>query len=114
MGRADPRRRGSPPTRARGCRGTLSGEERMAIARVGVGGCGRMRGGLGQVGARAGYATTVVEADQALLDRGLHSIDRSLDGLVDRGRLEPGQRDAIRGRLTGSVRLEDLGGADLV
>jgi 3-hydroxybutyryl-CoA dehydrogenase len=86
----------------------------MAIAKVGVVGCGLMGGGIAQVVAQAGYTTTVVEAEQALLDRGLHGIHRSLDGLVDKGRLEPAQRDAARARLAGSVRLEDLGDADLV
>jgi 3-hydroxybutyryl-CoA dehydrogenase len=86
----------------------------MAIAKVGVVGCGLMGGGIAQVVAQAGYTTTVVEAEQALLDRGLRTIHRSLDGLVDKGRLEPAQRDAARARLAGSVRLEDLSDADLV
>jgi 3-hydroxybutyryl-CoA dehydrogenase len=86
----------------------------MAIAKVGVVGCGLMGGGIAQVVAQAGYTTTVVEAEQALLDRGLRAIHRSLDGLVDKGRLERAQRDAARDRLAGSVRLEDLGDADLV
>jgi 3-hydroxybutyryl-CoA dehydrogenase len=86
----------------------------MAIAKVGVVGCGLMGGGIAQVVVQAGYTTTVVEAEQALLDRGLRAIHRSLDGLVDKGRLERAQRDAARDRLAGSVRLEDLGDADLV
>jgi 3-hydroxybutyryl-CoA dehydrogenase len=86
----------------------------MAIAKVGVVGCGLMGGGIAQVVAQAGYATTVVEAEQGLLDRGLRGIHRNLEGLVDKGRLEPAQRDAARDRLAGSVRLEDLGDADLV
>ena len=86
----------------------------MTISKVGVVGCGLMGGGIAQVVAQSGYATTVVEADQSLLDRGLHAIHRSLDGLVDKGRLAPEQRDAARGRLTGTVRLEDLGDVDLV
>jgi 3-hydroxybutyryl-CoA dehydrogenase len=64
--------------------------------------------------AQSGYATTVVEAEQTLLDRGLKAIHRSLDGLVEKGRLAPGQREAARGRLAGTVRIEDLGGVDLV
>jgi 3-hydroxybutyryl-CoA dehydrogenase len=55
----------------------------MAIAKVGVVGCGLMGSGIAQVVAQAGYATTVVEADQALLERGLGVIRRNLDGLVD-------------------------------
>ncbi len=86
----------------------------MGIAKVGVVGCGLMGGGIAQVVAQAGYTTTVVEAEQSLLDRGLHGIHRGLDGLVDKGRLEPAQRDAARARLAGTVRLEDLGDADLV
>src|SRR5262249_19004112 len=57
---------------------------------------------------------TVVEADQSLLERGLQGIQRSLDGLVDKGRLASDQRDATRSRLSGTVRLEDLGSVDLV
>jgi 3-hydroxybutyryl-CoA dehydrogenase len=86
----------------------------MTISKVGVVGCGLMGGGITQVVAQAGYAITVVEADQGLLDRGLHAIHRSLDGLVDKGRLPPAQRDATRTRIAGTVRLEDLGAADLV
>jgi 3-hydroxybutyryl-CoA dehydrogenase len=86
----------------------------MAVSKVGVVGCGLMGGGIAQVVAQSGYAVTVVEADQALLDRGLQGIHRSLDGLVDKGRLAADQRDATRGRLAGTVRLEDLAGVDLV
>jgi 3-hydroxybutyryl-CoA dehydrogenase len=86
----------------------------MTISKVGVVGCGLMGGGIAQVVAQSGYATTVVEADQTLLDRGLHGIQRSLDGLVDKGRVTPEQRAAARGRLTGTVRLEDLAGVDFV
>jgi 3-hydroxybutyryl-CoA dehydrogenase len=86
----------------------------MTISKVGVVGCGLMGSGIAQVVAQAGYATTVVEADQGLLDRGLTAIHRSLDGLVDKGRLRPDQRLAAQARLTGTVRLEDLAGVDLV
>ena len=86
----------------------------MAIKQVGVVGCGLMGGGIAQVTAQAGYPTTVVEASQELLDRGLAAIRRNLDGLVQKGRLEAGQREALLGRLRGSATLEDLGGCDLV
>jgi 3-hydroxybutyryl-CoA dehydrogenase len=86
----------------------------VTVSKVGVVGCGLMGGGIAQVVAQSGYATTVVEADQGLLDRGLHGLQRSLDGLVDKGRLSAEQRDAARGRLTGTVRVEDLDDVDLV
>jgi 3-hydroxybutyryl-CoA dehydrogenase len=86
----------------------------MTISKVGVVGCGLMGGGIAQVAAQAGYATTVVEANEALLERGLEAVRRSLDGAVERGRLPAGERDAAWARLAGAVRLEDLAGADLV
>ncbi len=86
----------------------------MAISRVGVVGCGLMGGGIAQVTAQAGFPTTVVEANRELLDRGLAAIRRTLDGLVDKGRLDAKGRDAAWGRLTGTVRLEELRDVDLV
>src|SRR5262249_37863168 len=86
----------------------------MAISRVGVVGCGLMGGGITQVAAQAGLPTTVVEASQEFLDRGLGAIRRNLDGLVDKGRLDAKTRDAAWGRIRGTTRLEDLRDADLV
>jgi 3-hydroxybutyryl-CoA dehydrogenase len=86
----------------------------MAIAKVGVVGCGLMGGGIVQVVAQAGFAVTAVEASQGLLDRGLAGLRRNLDALVERGRLEAAARDAAWGRVTGTARLEDLAEADLV
>ena len=77
--------------------------ERMTISKVGVVGCGLMGSGIAQVVAQSGYQTTVVEADQGLLDRGLQSIQRGLDALVDKGRLAAEQRDAALGTPDGDA-----------
>jgi 3-hydroxybutyryl-CoA dehydrogenase len=86
----------------------------MTVKRVGVVGCGLMGGGITQVVAQAGLPVTVVEANREFLDRGLGAIRRNLDGLVEKGRLEAGARDAAWGRIAGSVSLDDLRDADLV
>src|SRR6266508_3619780 len=86
----------------------------MTIKSVGVVGCGLMGSGIAQVSAQAGYPTTVVEASQELLERGLASITRNLDGLVAKARIDAAARDAARGQLTGTTRYEDLKGCDLV
>jgi 3-hydroxybutyryl-CoA dehydrogenase len=86
----------------------------MAITRVGVIGCGLMGSGIAQVSAQAGFATTVVEASDALLERGLGGLRATLDGLVARGRLESRVKEETLARLTGTTRLEDLAGVDLV
>jgi 3-hydroxybutyryl-CoA dehydrogenase len=86
----------------------------MAIKTVGVIGCGLMGSGITQVSAQAGFQTLVVEADEALLQRGLGRLRQTLEGLVEKGKLEGRERDATLGRITGTVRIEDLKGCDLV
>ena len=86
----------------------------MAIASVGVIGCGLMGSGIAQVSAQAGFPTTVVEASQALLDRGLGGIRKGLDALVAKARMTNDDRDAVMGRLSGATSLEALRDVDLV
>ena len=86
----------------------------MAIQNVGVIGCGLMGSGITQVTAQAGFNVTVVEASDELLQRGLGRLRQTLEGLVEKGRLEAKAKDAALARITGSARLEDLKGCDLV
>jgi 3-hydroxybutyryl-CoA dehydrogenase len=86
----------------------------MAISRIGVIGCGLMGSGIAQVSAQAGFPTTVVEANQALLDKGLGGIRKSLDALVAKARMTADDRDAVVGRLQGATSLEALRDVDLV
>ncbi len=86
----------------------------MVIKHVGVLGCGLMGSGIAQVAAQAGFPTTVLEATPPLLDRGLTNLRRTLEGLVARGKLEAAARDAMLGRITGTVQIEDLAHCDLV
>jgi 3-hydroxybutyryl-CoA dehydrogenase len=73
-----------------------------------------MGSGIAQVVAQAGFDTIVVEANDDLLRRGLEALRATLDSLAARGKLEPATRDQILGRITGTVRLEDLKSCDLV
>ena len=86
----------------------------MAIKQVGVIGCGLMGSGIAQVVAQAGFQTIVVEANEALLERGLGGLRTTLAGLVARGKLEARAKDDVLDRLRGTTRLEDLSGVDLV
>ena len=86
----------------------------MAIERVGVVGCGLMGSGIAQVAANAGCQVTVREVSPQLVEKGLQSIDKNLQRLVDKGTLPPAERDKVRGRLRGTTNLEDLKDCDLV
>ena len=86
----------------------------MAIEKVGVVGCGLMGSGIAQVAASAGCQVTVREVSPQLVEKGLQSIDKNLQRLVDKGTLPPAERDKVRGRLRGTTNLEDLKDCDLV
>jgi len=86
----------------------------MDIRKVGVVGCGLMGSGIVQVTAQAGFDTVVIEANDALLQRGLGRLRQTLDGLVEKTKLDAKTRDAILGRITGGVGLETLKACDLV
>ena len=81
---------------------------------VGVVGCGLMGSGIAQVCAAAGLRTHVREIDDTLLARGLGRIDAFLAAGVERGRTSPEDAARVKANLSGTTRLEDLAGCDLV
>ncbi|MGH9728825.1 MAG: 3-hydroxyacyl-CoA dehydrogenase family protein [Candidatus Acidiferrales bacterium] len=86
----------------------------MAIEKVGVVGCGLMGSGIAQIAAQAGCTVVVREVNEERLNKGLASIDKSLNKFVEKGTLTAADRDAARGRLRGTTKLEDLKDSDLV
>lgn len=86
----------------------------MAFRTVGVAGFGLMGSGIVEVCARSGYNVVVREVSDNLLSRGFERLERSLARGVERGKLSAADRDAARGRIRGSTRLEDLATCDLV
>src|ERR1700674_765905 len=86
----------------------------MSIEKVAVAGCGLMGSGIAQVAAQSGCHVTVREVSQQLVDKGLQSIEKNLQRLVDKGTLSAADRDQVRGRLRGTTNLEDLKESDLV
>jgi 3-hydroxybutyryl-CoA dehydrogenase len=86
----------------------------MAIEKVGVVGCGLMGSGIAQVATNAGCQVIVREVSPQLVEKGLQSIDKNLQRLVDKGTLPQAERDQVRGRLRGTTNLEDLKDCDIV
>jgi 3-hydroxybutyryl-CoA dehydrogenase len=84
------------------------------IKKVGVLGCGLMGSGIAEVAARSGYETVVREVTSELVEKGLQKIGGSLGKAVERGKLEAAVRDETLGRLSGTVKLEDLADCDIV
>src|ERR671934_165093 len=85
----------------------------MDIKRVGVLGCGLMGSGIAQVTATAGFDVTVLEAEQKFIDKGFAGIEKSLAKFAEKGKLKDAP-DAIRARLKGTLKKEDLRDSDLI
>jgi len=86
----------------------------MSIQKVGVVGCGLMGSGIAQVAAQAGFPVVVREVNQELVDKGLKSIEKNLQRLVEKGALSEVERDHTRSRLRGTTSLDELRECDLV
>ena len=86
----------------------------MEIAKVGVVGCGLMGHGIAQICAQAGYEVAVREADQQRLDKGIAKIEKQLGRAVDKGKLDVGEAEAVRGRITPTLDYSELADCDLV
>lgn len=86
----------------------------MAIQKVGVVGCGLMGSGIAQVAAAAGFQTVVREVSAEIVEKGLKNIDKNLARLVEKGALDEGKKNEIRGRLKGTTALDDLKDCDVV
>jgi 3-hydroxybutyryl-CoA dehydrogenase len=86
----------------------------MEIRNIGVVGAGTMGNGIAQVAAQAGMAVRLVDVAPAALEKGLRAIDKSLERLAAKGKLDAAARDAARGRIAPGGDLGALADADLV
>ena len=86
----------------------------MEIKHVGVVGCGLMGSGIAEIAARAGYKVTVLEVAQQFLDKGMGSLQASLEKAAGKGKISVEEKDATLGRLEGTLNIDDLKTCDLV
>ncbi len=73
------------------------------VKRIAVVGFGLMGSGIAEVVARVGIDVTVLEPTEELLARGRERVEASTGRAVERGKLEPEERDAVVGRIRGTT-----------
>jgi len=86
----------------------------MSIKKMAVLGAGQMGNGITQVAACAGYDVTMIDIEQAYVDRGLATIEKSLAKLVSKERMTQDDADAARARISTSIDRADCADCDLV
>jgi 3-hydroxyacyl-CoA dehydrogenase len=77
-------------------------------------GAGTMGGGISMSFANAGIPVTIIETQQAALDRGMATIKKNYANTVSKGRLAQADMDTRMALLTPSLKLEDASAADIV
>jgi 3-hydroxybutyryl-CoA dehydrogenase len=86
----------------------------MEIKTLGVVGAGQMGSGIAQVAAANGLSVIMSDIKEAFVQRGLSVVGSSLGRMVKKEKITAADQEAILGRITGTVDLADLAGADFV
>ena len=83
----------------------------MKIAVVGT---GTMGNGIAQTFAQAGHEVLLKGRSEASLAKAHKAIDKSLSKMVEKGKMEAAQKDAVIARIKDTMLYEDCADADLV
>lgn len=94
--------------------GLPAGTAPRDIRRVGVVGAGTMGGGIAMTFANAGFEVTLLDANQAGLERGLGVIRANWEATAAKGRLTSAQVAERLARVTPTLAYDDLAACDLV
>ncbi|PID21675.1 3-hydroxybutyryl-CoA dehydrogenase [Sporosarcina sp. P3] len=86
----------------------------MTIEKVFVIGAGQMGGGIAQVCAQAGYQVTLHDLNEEAYDRGFKVITKNLARNVEKGRMTEEEKEAVLGRFTKSLDMQNAKDADIV
>ncbi len=80
----------------------------MAIKNVAVIGAGTMGSGIAQVFAANNFNVTLVETEQAYLDKGIKTISSSLDRQIKKNSITAGQKDTTLKNITTTTHLDSI------
>lgn len=86
----------------------------MGIERIAVLGAGQMGNGITQVAACAGYTVVMIDIKAEYVEKGLATIQRSLDKLVTKERMSRDDADAAFSRISTSTERTVCADSDLV
>ena len=86
----------------------------MEIKTIGVVGAGQMGNGIAQVAAYSGLQVVMSDIADSFVQKGLGTITKNLERLVEKGKIPSQKKDEIMGRLKGTIQVKDMAEADFV
>ncbi len=85
----------------------------MEIKKIGIVGAGTMGSGIAQVSATSGLGVILHDLNNGILEKALLSMGKSLDKLIEKGKVQEG-KEIIISRIKTTTKMEDFSEADLV
>jgi 3-hydroxybutyryl-CoA dehydrogenase len=86
----------------------------MDIKRIGIIGAGTMGNGIAQAFAVCGYDVTMTDISEAAVQRGLKTVDGSLERLVKKDKLSADAKAAALGHIKTATEVNAVRGSDLI
>jgi 3-hydroxybutyryl-CoA dehydrogenase len=86
----------------------------MEIKKLGVVGAGTMGNGIAQIAAQIGCEVVMRDVEMRFVEGGMKKVEAFLAKSVEKGKLEAKEKDAILGRIKGTVDMAELKDVDLV
>jgi len=86
----------------------------MEIRKIGVVGAGVMGNGIAQVAAQIGCDVVMRDIETRFVEGGMKKIDGFLSKSIEKGKIDAREKDAIMGRIKGTVEMASLSDVDFV
>jgi 3-hydroxybutyryl-CoA dehydrogenase len=86
----------------------------MEIRTIGVVGAGQMGNGIAQVAAQSGFRVVMSDIADSFVQKGLGTISKNLDRMVEKGKIPFEKKGEIMGRIKGTVQVKEMAEADFV
>ena len=86
----------------------------MEIEHIAIIGAGQMGNGIAQVSSCAGYRVTMIDVKEEFLDKGMNTINNSLNKLVSKGKMSEIEAESAISRISISTDKSSASNADLV
>jgi len=86
----------------------------MEIKTIGVVGAGQMGNGIAQVASHSGFQVVMSDIADSFIQKGLSTISKNLDRMVEKGKISSQKKDEIVGRIKGTVQMGEMVDVDFV
>ena len=86
----------------------------MTIKKIGVIGAGQMGHGIALVAAQAGFDVVIRDTTDDFVKKGIGKIEKFLDKSIEKGKMTADDKKKIMGKISGTAKLDDLKGVDLI